>query len=244
MSIVTLTHLSTTLFVSSSIGALPALAVSSLSSRSRAVIEGLCAGAMLSASWLSLLVPAIAKAPGVDGKLGVILALVLGYVLLQGLRAFRGIEGSRSAIRKKDRAWLIGMAIALHNMPEGFAVGVGAHQEGVEAKTLLYSVGLQNLPEGFIVAASLMVTGAGIARILMITALTGVVEVVGAVLGWWSFQILEQLLPWGLAFAAGAMLFVVCREMIPECQKEHESQGTLGMLLGICVVLLLQVLIE
>lgn len=248
---ISLSQIGLTLFISSAIGAIPALVVYALTSKIRATIEGFCAGAMLAASWLSLLVPAINKSHGFYGQLEVVFALIVGYLSLQAFHAVlphghegKGDEGPKQTRDKLSRAWLIGLAIGLHNIPEGFAVGIGATQGGVEAKILLYTIGLQNLPEGFIVATSLLMTGTKVRWVFFITALTGIIEVLGATLGWFSLQFFKDTLPLGLAFAAGAMLFVVCREMIPECQKENESQGTLGLIIGISTVLLVQAVLE
>lgn len=204
---------------------------------------GFAAGVMLTASFTSLILPGIER-----GGLGpVLLGLALGALildladhLLPHLHPARGREGvAASRIRA---VWLFIIAITIHNMPEGLAVGVGFGSGDLAGATkLMLAIGLQNIPEGLAVAVSAVGAGMGAhfyASFVGIRA--GLVEIPLAVLGAWAVGLAQPLLPYAMGFAAGAMLYVISDEIVPEThRKGHERTATLGTLLGAAVMLYL-----
>ena len=152
-----------------------------------------------------------------------------------------GREGPASA--ELRRIWLFIIAITIHNFPEGMAVGVGFGAHGLAGGLPLgIGIGLQNLPEGLAVAVALLGEGYGRLRSWGIAALTGLVEPVGGVLGAALITVSEPFLPWGLACAAGAMLYVISHEIIPETHRSgHQNKATAGFAVGLVVMLFLDV---
>ncbi|TLN10749.1 ZIP family metal transporter, partial [bacterium] len=149
-----------------------------------------------------------------------------------------------------DRSFLLVMAISLHNIPEGLAVGVafGAAAAGVpqaslaSAIALAIGIGLQNFPEGLAVSAPLRRSGLSQGRSFMYGQLSGIVEPIAGVLGAAAVFFIRPLLPYALAFAAGAMIFVVAEELIPESQQgDFGDISTLGLMIGFTVMMILDV---
>jgi len=206
---------------------------------------GFAAGVMLTASFTSLILPGIE----VGGLQPVIAGLVLGVVMM--LLADRFVPHRHQVLRQEDRprsdmrgVWLFIIAITLHNMPEGLAVGVGFGSGDVSnALTLMFAIGIQNLPEGLAVSIAALNAGtrayfyAGFVGIR-----AGLVEIPLAVLGAWAVALAMGILPYAMGFAAGAMLYVISDEIIPEThRKGHERAATLGTMLGVMVMLALDV---
>ncbi|MEX2408987.1 MAG: ZIP family metal transporter, partial [Rhodovibrionaceae bacterium] len=139
------------------------------------------------------------------------------------------------------RLWLFVLAITLHNFPEGLAVGVGAVQEDT-GKGLALTLGIlaQNIPEGLIAAIALYALGYGLWPAFGLSALTGLVEPIGGLLGAAAVGLSAALLPWALAVSAGAMITVVGGEMIPETHRAgHENRATAALIVGFAAMLLL-----
>lgn len=235
------------------IGALPVLFGGVPSRASRDLLLGFAAGVMLAASFFSLIIPALdAAEPRYEASatpaLIVCAAILLGMgtVALMNERLphehFRtGREGPASDSLR--RVWLFIIAITIHNFPEGLAVGVGFGSGGLSGGLpLAIGIGLQNAPEGLAVAVSLLGEGYSKARAWRIAALTGLVEPVGGVIGAGIVGFSEPLLPWGLAFAAGAMLYVISHEIIPETHRNgHQNKATAGLAVGLALMLFLDV---
>jgi ZIP family zinc transporter len=152
-----------------------------------------------------------------------------------------GREGPEAASLR--RVWLFIIAITIHNFPEGLAVGVGFGSGGMQGGLpLAIGIGLQNAPEGLAVAVSLLGEGYPKLRAWGIATLTGMVEPIGGLLGAGIITLSEPLLPWGLAFAAGAMLYVISHEIIPETHRSgHQNKATLGLSIGLVIMLFLDV---
>lgn len=232
------------------IGTLPALFVSRLDARTHDTLLGFGAGVMLAASAFSLVLPGIDAAqalgagPWHAGAL-VALAILLGAASITVLdRAIphehfiKGAEG-RSSQRLK-RTWLFVFAIALHNLPEGFAIGVGFANDMARGAALATGIAVQDIPEGLVVAVALIAAGYRRTTALLVGMASGLVEPVGAVAGAALVVALPMLLPFGLGFAAGAMLFVVSHEIIPEShRKGHERWATGGLMIGFVLMMLL-----
>ena len=208
---------------------------------------------MLSASFFSLIIPALDAAELRFGS-GAAPAAIVSVAILLGMGAvalmneklphehFRtGREGPEVASLR--RVWLFIIAVTIHNFPEGLAVGVGFGADGLSGGLpLAIGIGLQNVPEGLAVAVSLLGEGYSRGRAWGIAALTGLVEPVGGLLGAGVITLSQPLLPWGLAFAAGAMLYVISHEIIPETHRSgHQKKATLGLSIGLVLMLFLDV---
>lgn len=235
------------------VGALPLLLVRSLSERLKDALLGFSAGVMLSASFFSLIIPAIASAGQFSGHKGLAALIVgaaamFGAVVLALINRYAPHEHfvtgkSGLDVRTIRRIWLFVIAITLHNFPEGLAVGVGyGTGDLARGTTLAIGIGLQNMPEGLAVAAALLSLDYSRSRAILIAFATGLVEPVGGLLGVTAVSLFNPLLPWGLGFAAGAMLFVVSNEIIPETHRAgHENLATFGLMIGVIVMMLLDV---
>lgn len=233
------------------LGTLPVLFSQQFSQRSHDTMLGFGAGVMLAASSFSLVIPALAAARaqgatswGAGGIVGA--AILLGALLLLAVdRAVphehfvKGVEGPQA--RALKRVWLFVLAIVLHNVPEGLAIGVAfAGADPVGAVALTTGISIQDVPEGMVVALALRRVGHGRLASAGLGALSGLVEPVAAVFGAALIGLSAGLLPWGLAMAAGAMLFVISHEIIPESHRMgHEAHATAGLMLGFVLMMLL-----
>lgn len=233
------------------VGALPAILVRGVSRVTQNVFLGFGAGVMLAATSFSLLIPAIEKAGASPiGMLKVVGGLLLGGLFLWSADRLlphehfnNGPEGSDS--KRLRRVWLFVIAIVLHNFPEGLAVGVGfGGGDFDEGMSLAVGIGLQNMPEGLVVALALLSQKYPIGKALLVATLSGLAEPIGGALGAGLVGVFAGLLPWGLAFAGGAMLYVVSDEIIPEIHSEQKTaKATWGIVGGFVVMMLLDVLL-
>lgn len=226
--------------VATGAGALPVLFVGRVSARGESAMLGFGAGVMLAAAAFSLILPALDTAtPWVVGA-----GIALGAAVMLGVDyALPHIHVSDGAAHRPGNlsgVWLIVLAIALHNIPEGLAVGV-AHASGrTEGAAVTLGIAVQNLPEGLIVAWAVRSLGYSKTASALVALATGLVEPIGALIGVLLLSLSSMLLPWGLAFAAGAMLFVVSHEIIPAShQRGHESHATIGVTTGFVAMLIL-----
>jgi ZIP family zinc transporter len=234
------------------VGALPVLFGGAPSRGARDAMLGFAAGVMLAASFFSLIIPALDAAAARHGE-GAIPAAIVVTALLVGMAAvallnealphehFRtGREGPAAA--ELRRIWLFVFAITIHNLPEGLAVGVGFAEGRDSGLPLALGIGLQNAPEGLAVAVALLGEGYGRARAWAVAGATGLVEPVGGFVGAGAVSLSQALLPWGLAFAAGAMLYVISHEIIPETHRRgHQRRATAGLALGLALMMMLDV---
>jgi zinc transporter, ZIP family len=235
------------------LGTLPVLLSQRLSVRMRDIMLGFGAGVMLAASAFSLVVPGLraAESLGHDswGSAGIVgLGILLGAFALVAIDRWvphehfiKGFEGSRERARAIRRSWLFVFAISLHNLPEGLAIGVAyAGTDALRAAALATGIAIQDLPEGLVIATALRSAGYGRGFSVMLGAASGLVEPMGAVAGAAVIGLSAGLLPWGLAFAAGAMLFVISHEMIPESHRAgHERWATGGLMVGFVLMMML-----
>jgi len=222
-------------------GSLPVLFTKKVSDKVLDIMLGFSAGVMLAATSFSLIVPAIDRSSVWVAVLGIIIgAMVLHMVdrFIPHLHPSFGAEGPPS---KLSRVWLFVLAITIHNFPEGLAVGVSFGSGDVGAGLVVaMAIGLQNMPEGLAVALPLLREGYSRPKSLWYGALTGLVEPIGGLLGVALVSVFHPILPWALAFAGGAMLFVVSDEMIPEShRKGFEREATFGLVSGFVVMMLL-----
>ncbi|NBC31105.1 MAG: ZIP family metal transporter [Alphaproteobacteria bacterium] len=235
------------------VGAVPVLFGKTPGRGLRDMLLGFAAGIMLSASFFSLIIPALdaaeARYAGAAAPAGIaVVAILLGMGAIALMNQWlphehftTGREGPEA--RALRRIWLFIVAIAIHNFPEGLSVGVGFGARGLEGGLpLAIGIGLQNAPEGLAVAVALLGEGYSRTRAWAIAGLTGLVEPVGGLLGAGIIVVSQPLLPWGLAFAAGAMLFVISHEIIPETHRAgHQNKATTGLAIGLVLMLFLDV---
>jgi len=235
------------------VGALPVLLPVTITRRMQGVFLGFGGGVMLAAAAFSLIVPgteaAIAQgatqlqaaAIATAGLGSGALFLKLTHDWLPHEHFFKGYEGRTAA--NLARIWLFTLAVTLHNFPEGLAVGVSfGSGDLIDGVPLAMGIGLQNLPEGLVVALALVGERYSRGYALGISLLTGLVEPVGGLVGVGMVAIAQSFLPWAMAFAAGAMLFVIGDDIIPEShEKGRETEGTLGITVGFAVMMFLDI---
>jgi ZIP family zinc transporter len=220
---------------------------------------GFAAGVMIAASYWSLLAPAIEVAgtvssnPWLAPAIGFLMGgLVLWIIdkILPHLHLNMPMESAEGIKTTWQRSVLLVLAITLHNLPEGLAVGVafGAAAAGIEgaalsgAIALAIGIGIQNFPEGLAVSAPLRREGFPRFKSFWYGQLSGIVEPIGAVLGAAAVVVMRHVLPYALAFAAGAMIYVVIEELIPEAQQgENTDIPTWGAMIGFTVMMILDV---
>lgn len=221
------------------------------------ILLGFAAGVMIAASMWSLLIPAIEQAEAAGGvgwlpaaggsALGIAFLLAMDALLPHFVpESFRLCQDDRS----KKRALLLVLAVTLHNIPEGMAVGVSfavaANAEAparfTAAAALALGIGIQNFPEGAAIALPLRQEGMSRRKAFALGAASGVVEPIFAVITVLLAGSIQNLLPWLLSFAAGAMLYVVVEELIPECTDTQGGHaGTLGVMAGFLIMMILDV---
>jgi len=225
-------------------GALPVLFTKRISDRLLDVMLGFSAGVMLAATSFSLIVPALDLSGPLVAVFGIILGALVLHLIDRFVPHFHPALGAEGPPSKLSRVWLFVLAITIHNFPEGLAVGVSFGSANVAAGlAIATAIGLQNMPEGLAVALPLVREGYTRRKALLYGTLTGLVEPLGGLLGVALVSIFQPILPWGLAFAAGAMLFVVSDEMIPEShRKGFEREATFGVIAGFVVMMLLDCL--
>lgn len=225
------------------VGSLGVFAIRRLSRQMEDGLLSLAAGIMLAATFFSLLLPALEHAANdyqssLGGALAVAGGTFLGAAILFAIHQYvphehflSGREGGDTY--KLGRIWLFVTAITLHNFPEGLAVGVGfAGGEVKNGVTLAIGIGLQNIPEGLAVAVALMSVGYSAGRSAGVGIASGLVEPVGGLLGAVAVSSAAVIMPWALAFAAGAMLFIISDEIIPETHNNGNQNLATFTLLG------------
>jgi ZIP family zinc transporter len=242
--------------------AMGAAAVFSARDISRRVLDamlGFAAGVMIAASYWSLLAPAIAMSQGksIPAWVPAVVGFLLGGIFLRGidrvlphLHLGFPMEEAEGVKTSWQRSTLLVLAITIHNIPEGLAVGVafGALAAGLPSATLgaaialAIGIGIQNFPEGMAVSLPLRREGLSRSRSFFYGQLSGIVEPIAGVIGAAAVIIAQPILPYALSFAAGAMIFVVIEEVIPEAQRGgHTDLATAGGMVGFTVMMLLDV---
>lgn len=235
------------------VGALPVLLARRIPAQTQDAMLGFGAGVMLAASIFSLIIPALdvteaATGSRTDAATLVAIGVLLGATVLLFMDRYlphehfvKGHAGPQAAL--VARVWLFVIAITLHNIPEGLAVGVGfAGEDHTRGLPLALGIAVQNMPEGLAVAAALLKLEYTPLRATAIALATGMVEPLGGLLGAGVVAMSSALLPWALAFAAGAMLFVVSHEIIPESHRNgHETLATCGLLTGFVLMMMFDV---
>lgn len=203
---------------------------------------GFAAGIMLTASYTSLILPGIER----GGVSAVIVGMALGaLVLYVGDRFVPTLHPMRARPDEEEgdrlrAVWLFILAVTLHNAPEGLAVGVGFGSGDLEnAFTLMVAIGIQNIPEGLAVSVAALNVGLGAAYYAGVVGVrAGLVEIPMALLGAWGVQMAAPVLPYAMGFAAGAMIYVIVHEIVPEThERDHARLATAGLMVGVIVML-------
>lgn len=233
------------------VGALGIFLLRQISDRTEDVLLSSAAGVMLAATFFSLLLPAIgygeilyaskpfAVAVVISGFLAGAAALHFIHLYVPHEHFLSGREGPDTATL--SRIWLFVIAITLHNFPEGMAVGVGfAGGDIGNGVALATGIGVQNIAEGLAVAASLLAIRYSRTQAFLVACLTGLVEPIGGLIGSVAVAVAGPLMPWTLGFAAGAMLFIISDEIIPETHRGgYQNLATFSMLGGFSVMMFL-----
>ncbi len=215
------------------------------------IILSFAAGIMLAAAVIGLILPAV-EYGGKNGLVITVIGVFAGALALNvfdkfvpHLHRLVGAESEEHNNENLSRVLLFVFAIGLHNLPEGIAAGVG-FGAGDTSKALMIAGGiaLQNIPEGMVIIAPMLAAGVSPQKTFVCALLTGAVEVVGTLLGYFAVSISTAILPFALAFAGGTMLYVISDEMIPETHAHgHQRGATYALLVGFCVMLISDVLL-
>lgn len=238
------------------IGALIGFAFKNISHKFSDIILSFAAGVMLSAAVLGLIIPSVEYgSESNDMPLALLMtvagvfvgALCLNLIdkVVPHLHALAGVESEEHNNEGLSKVLLFVMAIAIHNLPEGIAAGVG-FGSGNEGQALIIAGGiaLQNIPEGMVIIAPMLAAGVSKKRTLLIASLTGLVEVVGTLIGYFAVSISSAILPFALAFAGGTMLYVISDEMIPETHAHGSQRGaTYALLAGFSLMMCMDFLL-
>ncbi|HSI49460.1 MAG TPA: ZIP family metal transporter [Ideonella sp.] len=237
--------------LATALGTLPMLLSQRFSARSFGMMMGFGAGVMLAACAFSLIVPALAHlrrlgAPSLSAGTTVGLAMLLGAALvhladrlLPDVHFLHDEHGHADPALR--RTWLFVLAILLHNVPEGLSIGVAfAGSDALGAKALATGISIQDIPEGLVVSLALLAAGYGRWPAALIGAASGLVEPLAALIGVLVMGLSASLLPWGLAGAAGAMLYVICHEVIPESHREgRQAAASASFMAGFVLMMFL-----
>ena len=216
------------------------------------IVLAFAAGVMLAAAVLGLILPSL----DYGGKWGLLITVVGVFAgalcvnlfdrLVPHLHRLSGVDQEQHPDQTQlNKVLLFVMAIAIHNLPEGIAAGVSfGTGNTAEALTVAGGIALQNIPEGMVLVAPMLAAGVPKGRTFLIAAATGVVEVLGTLLGYFAVSLSAAILPFALAFAGGTMLYVISDEMIPETHAHGAERGaTYALLFGFCVMLATDVLL-
>lgn len=238
-------------FAATSFGALMAIVLRNISVRTQDSMLGFAAGMMLAASSFSLILPGLEAARDLLGSgpaaaATVVAGLGLGVLLMLGLDYFTPHEHESAGAfgpehQRISRVWLFVFAIILHNIPEGMAIGVGFAEGDMNVGVpLAMAIAIQDIPEGLAVALALRSIGLPALRAVLIAAASGLMEPLGALVGLGISSGFAIAYPVSLGLAAGAMIFVVSHEVIPETHRNgHQTSATVGLMGGFAVMMFL-----
>ena len=231
------------------IGALIGFLFKNLSHKFSDIVLSFAAGVMLAASVVGLILPSL-EYGGDWGLLVTVLGIFAGAVclnlidkLVPHLHKMIGTEIESHNNANLNKILLFVMAIAIHNLPEGIAAGVGFGSDNTtQAMIIAAGIALQNIPEGMVIIAPMLSAGVSKKKTLIIAMATGLVEVVGTLIGYFAVSVAAVILPFALAFAGGTMLYVISDEMIPETHAHGGERGaTYALLVGFCLMLVMDV---
>ena len=212
------------------------------------LVLAFAAGVMLAAAVLGLIVPSVEYGNLVITVAGIFAgAITLNLMdrLVPHMHHLVGADSeSHNGNANLDKVLLFVSAIAIHNLPEGIAAGVSfGSGNASEALLIAGGIALQNIPEGMVIIGPMLAAGISPRRTFICGLATGLVEVIGCLLGYFAVTLATAVLPFALAFAGGTMLYVISDEMIPETHHDNQSRATYALLLGFCVMLVSDVLL-
>ena len=215
------------------------------------IVLSFAAGVMLAAAMLGLILPSVEY----GGRYGLLItvagifagALCLNLIdrVVPHLHKMAGVDTEAHHNEGLSKVLLFVTAIAIHNLPEGIAAGVGfGAGDTSQALIIAGGIALQNIPEGMVIIGPMLAAGVKPRRTFLLAMVTGLVEVVGTLIGYFAVSIASAILPFALAFAGGTMLYVISDEMIPETHAHgHERGATYALLVGFCLMLVTDVLL-
>lgn len=215
------------------------------------IVLSFAAGVMLAAAVFGLILPSV-EYGGKWGVLVTVAGVFVGAICLNlmdkavpHLHKLVGAETEAHHNANLNKVLLFVMAIAIHNLPEGIAAGVGFGAGNTsQALIIAGGIALQNVPEGMVIIGPMLAAGISKKRTLVAALMTGLVEVVGTLIGYFAVSISTAILPFALAFAGGTMLYVISDEMIPETHAHGSQRGaTYTLLIGFCFMLVMDVLL-
>ena len=233
------------------IGALIGFLFKDISHKFSDIVLAFAAGVMLAAAVLGLILPSLEY----GGEWGILITIAGIFVgaftisivdkLVPHLHKMAGKDIEEHKKSDVGRVLLFVTAIAIHNLPEGIAAGVGFGAGDVtQALIIAGGIALQNIPEGMVIIGPMLAAGVKPGRTFVLAMLTGLVEVVGTLIGYFAVSVASSILPFALAFAGGTMLYVISDEMIPETHAHGSERGaTYSLLIGFCVMLLTDTLL-
>ena len=218
------------------------------------IVLSFAAGVMLAAAVLGLVVPAVEfGGGGIVGVLITVLGVFLGAICLnlidKAVPHLHKLAGGEIENHKENakltKVLLFVFAIAIHNLPEGIAAGVGfGSGNTAEALVIAGGIALQNIPEGMVIIGPMIAAGLSKKRTFIYAFLTGIVEVIGTLIGYFAVSVASAILPYALAFAGGTMLYIISDEMIPETHAHGSQRGaTYALLVGFCLMLAFDVML-
>ena len=214
------------------------------------IVLSFAAGVMLAAAVLGLILPSL-EYGGQFGLLYAVTGIFAGALclnlidkLVPHLHRLAGAEPESHNNANLSRVLLFVTAIAIHNLPEGIAAGVGfGAGDTAQALVIAGGIALQNIPEGMVIIGPMLAAGVPARRTFFCAMLTGLVEVAGTLLGYFAVSVASAVLPFALAFAGGTMLYVISDEMIPETHHDNSRGVTYALLVGFCIMLITDVLL-
>lgn len=230
------------------LGALLGFLIKNIPHRYNDALLGFASGVMLAASFSGLITPSLELGNAFITICGIFVGAGCLHLLdrfTPHLHKLSGVEPESHANGSIAKVMLFVMAIAIHNLPEGIAAGVGfGSGDHSTALTVAVGIALQNVPEGMVIIAPLLLAGVSARRTFLLALGTGLIEVFGTFLGYFAVSVSQAVLPFALAFAGGTMLYVISDEMIPETHAHgYERLATYSLLAGVCVMLLMDTLI-
>ena len=209
-------------------------------------ILGFAGGIMLAAAVLGLILPSLDEGNIWITTVGILTgAVFLNFAdkITPHLHRITGMDQETHAESQTsiDKVMLFVMAIAIHNLPEGIAAGVGFGSDNIgNAITVAVGIALQNIPEGMIIVSPLIMAGVSKWRVFLIASFTGIIEIIGTLIGFTAVSVATAILPFALAFAGGTMIYVVSDEMIPETHSHgYEQMATYSLLFGFITMLIM-----
>ncbi|MBQ8164970.1 MAG: ZIP family metal transporter [Clostridia bacterium] len=238
------------------LGAVIGFAFKNISHKFSDIVLSFAAGVMLAAAVLGLIIPSIEY----GGKSGIVITIIGIFVgavslnlidkIVPHLHKLAGVDQEVHTHNPTDSAKLSKVllfvtAIAIHNLPEGIAAGVGFGTGNTnDALLIAGGIALQNIPEGMVIIGPMLAAGVSKKRTFLLAMLTGLIEVIGTLIGYFAVSISTIILPFALAFAGGTMLYVISDEMIPETHAHGAQCGaTYALLVGFCLMLASSVLL-